>query len=294
VVDYSKTVAQVYMDTVFHAFAETDSLKALSYVEHGREYDASSEIPSWVPRWDRVESLGYSKLLMSNYPLSAGRNGVNITPQACPSIGTLPLQGIAFDHVFRTTSILPGVSWLEKSPEFQHLFSQFWSEANGAKSTFRHRVSVTELATTLTAGLSSFDDGSSVQINKVVEDLDSVLGQRFLSDFYSFVRAMQLPVFGNDSSEGHHWLYARQAGGICGTRRIFRTFRGHIGLGPGCMQAGDVVAVLDGGKVPYVLRHLTGSKHAFMGECFVYAIRNGEAYDMSEEDGVKRQTFELH
>lgn len=293
-VDYSKTVAQVYMDSVFHAFADTGSLRALSYVEHGGEYDARSEIPSWVPRWDRVETLGYSKLLMPNYPLSAGRHAVNITPQACSSTGVLPLQGIAFDHVFRTTSILPGVSWLEKYPEFKHLLPQFWSEANGARSTFQHRISVEELATTLTGGLSSFEDGSSVQINKVVEDLDSALGRRFLSEFYSFVGAMQLPLLGNDSSKGHHRLYARQAGGICGTRRIFRTFRDHIGLGPGCMQAGDVVAVLDGGKVPYVLRHLTGSQHAFMGECFVHAIRNGEAYDMSEEDGVKRQMFELH
>ncbi|KAF1911821.1 heterokaryon incompatibility protein-domain-containing protein [Ampelomyces quisqualis] len=293
-VDYSKTVAQVYTDTVFHAFAETGTLKALSYVEHGRQYDADPEIPSWVPRWDRVETMGYQKLLISNTPLSASRNGVNNTPQACPTMGVLPLQGIAFDHVLMTSSILPGVSWLEKDCEFKHLFSQMWSEANGARSTFPHRVSAIELATTLTGGLSSFEDGSSIEINIVVEDIDSVLGRRFLSDFYSFVQAMQLPVSGHDSSEGHAWLYSRQAGAISGTRRIFRTFRGHIGLGPGCMQAGDVVTVLDGGKVPYVLRHLTGSKHAFMSECFVYAIRNGEAYDMREEDGVKRQIFELH
>lgn len=54
------------------------------------------------------------------------------------------------------------------------------------------------------------------------------------------------------------------------------------------------MAVLDGGKVPYILRHLEGSKHTFMDECFICAIRNGEAYDTSEEDVVERQIFQLH
>jgi predicted sulfurtransferase len=59
------------------------------------------------------------------------------------------------------------------------------------------------------------------------------------------------------------------------------------------MQKGDVVVVLDGGKVPYMLRPRTGSQYAFLGECYVYAVRNGEAYDMAEKRGVGRQMFSL-
>lgn len=195
------------MDTVCHAFAESGSLDVL-YVEHGRQYDADSKIPSWVPRWDRVETIGYEELLELDTPLPAGRNGVNITPRSYPAMGALPLRGIAFDHVLRTTDILPGVFWLEKVTEFQQLLSQLWAEANDGRSTFLHRVSVAELATTLTGCLASSDDGS-LEIKNVLEDIDSVLGRRFLSDSYSFVQAMQLPLFGHDSSGVHGKLYSR-------------------------------------------------------------------------------------
>lgn len=93
------------MDTVFHAFAESGSLDVLSYVEHGRYYNANSEIPSLVPRWDRVETTGYQELLNLDTTLPAGHNGVNITPESCPSIGALLLQDIAFDHVLKTIDV---------------------------------------------------------------------------------------------------------------------------------------------------------------------------------------------
>jgi hypothetical protein len=62
------------------------------------------------------------------------------------------------------------------------------------------------------------------------------------------------------------------------------------------MKRGDVVAVLDGGKVPYVLRpSRVEGEHAFVGECFVRDLMSGQAYDMLQagRNGVEEREFIL-
>ncbi|KAH7414426.1 heterokaryon incompatibility protein-domain-containing protein [Phaeosphaeria sp. MPI-PUGE-AT-0046c] len=296
-VDYKKTVGQVYAETAILSMAMTRSLDVLSYVEHAGQYSTESEYPSWVPRWDRATPLGYVKLLDSNTTISAGRNEATISSLSSAHTGVLDVQGIIFDQAFRASNILPGVSWLERYRGFQALFAQLWFEINGS-STTEHHLSDVELAMTLTGGFSTFDKetgryGKDEDLSDTLEIPDSDRGRRFMTCFYSFVRKLGLPDFKNDAAHDDSEPYSMRAGVMCGSRRIFRTFGGCLGLGPGCMEAGDLVVVLDGGKVPYVLRPLGGPKYAFMGECFVYAIRNGEACAMAEKYGLPKQKFEL-
>jgi hypothetical protein len=290
-VDYGKTVAEVYTETVLQPILKTRRLHVLSYLEHNTAFEGSG-FPSWVPRWDRALSRGYSKMLNLGTPISAGRHEATISDGRSVLSGTLSLQGVLIDTTDFVSGVLPGATWLEKHRGFRYLFAQLWSQANERISTFPHSICVKELATTLTCGFAAFR-GDSEDGTNVLQDLDSEFGRKFLADFYSFVQMMELPVFHFDSSQGDGQSYAMQAGLMCHPRRIFRTSTGYLGLGPGCMQKGDVVVVLDGGKVPYMLRPRTGSQYAFLGECYVYAIRNGEAYDMAEKRGVGRQMFSL-
>jgi hypothetical protein len=61
------------------------------------------------------------------------------------------------------------------------------------------------------------------------------------------------------------------------------------------MRVGDHVVVLNGGRVPYVLRPLSGDgrEYAFMGECYVYDIMQGEIRHMLGQDGVQEKEFVL-
>ncbi|KAL1872053.1 hypothetical protein Daus18300_004422 [Diaporthe australafricana] len=76
-------------------------------------------------------------------------------------------------------------------------------------------------------------------------------------------------------------------------RRVFHCDDGGLGIGPAAMRAGDAVAVLFGGIVPYVLRPLeegggegdgdgdggSGQKWALVGECIVPTIMQGQAVE---------------
>jgi hypothetical protein len=75
----------------------------------------------------------------------------------------------------------------------------------------------------------------------------------------------------------------------CLGRELFGTRDGYIGLGDITLQGGDLVCVLFGGKMPFVLRQVEGG-YRFIGECYVHGIMLGEAL---EEGRRRSQCFDL-
>jgi hypothetical protein len=64
------------------------------------------------------------------------------------------------------------------------------------------------------------------------------------------------------------------------SRRLFKTEKGYLGLGPRSLKKEDEVALLKGGMVPLVIRK-TDNNFELVGDCYVHGIMHGEAF--SEE-----------
>ncbi|OLN96739.1 Heterokaryon incompatibility protein 6, OR allele 4 [Colletotrichum chlorophyti] len=71
------------------------------------------------------------------------------------------------------------------------------------------------------------------------------------------------------------YAYQRKVDATVFRRAAFSTEDGWIGLGPDTMRKGDVIAILSGGDVPFVLRP-TQDGHTLVGECYVEGIMYGE------------------
>ncbi|KAK7973080.1 hypothetical protein PG996_007309 [Apiospora saccharicola] len=73
-------------------------------------------------------------------------------------------------------------------------------------------------------------------------------------------------------------------------RRLYRTSKGRLGLGPTSLQAGDQVWMLRTVRVPFVLRPRDDGSYMFMGETYVHGYMKGEMKDQSDdlEDVVLR------
>lgn len=60
-------------------------------------------------------------------------------------------------------------------------------------------------------------------------------------------------------------------------------------LGSDILEKGDVVVVLFGGRIPFILREREEGGWILIGECYVHGVMNGEALkgdDVEEEDFV--------
>ncbi|KAI4164281.1 MAG: hypothetical protein LQ342_002246 [Letrouitia transgressa] len=72
-------------------------------------------------------------------------------------------------------------------------------------------------------------------------------------------------------------------------RRPFISTKGFVGLGPGCTQAGDTIAIILGAKFPYILRRVGGrdQRYTLVGEAYVQGIMYGEFM----QSGVEIEEF---
>jgi hypothetical protein len=76
------------------------------------------------------------------------------------------------------------------------------------------------------------------------------------------------------------------------TTSLFETKDGYFGLGPKTMRKDDLICVLFGSNVPFVLRRV-GDYFVLVGECFVLGLMDGEAIDRLERGQGNVQTFEI-
>jgi hypothetical protein len=67
-----------------------------------------------------------------------------------------------------------------------------------------------------------------------------------------------------------------------GNRRMVRTEKGFIGLGPRLCQPLDCIAICKGGKLPLVLRP-KGNCWELIGECYIHGVMDGTQWEALAE-----------
>jgi hypothetical protein len=79
-------------------------------------------------------------------------------------------------------------------------------------------------------------------------------------------------------------------------RRFFITDKGHIGMGPDSLQTGDIVCILYGGKVPFILRP-ESDHYLLVGESYTHGMMDGEMvtkWEANELQDAEEKDFLLH
>ena len=79
---------------------------------------------------------------------------------------------------------------------------------------------------------------------------------------------------------------------------FFVTEHGQMGLGPRLMRQRDLVCVLLGSGVPFVLREVSGGGsgdgwYELVGECYCHGIMDGEAVRELKEGRIALRDFEV-
>lgn len=73
--------------------------------------------------------------------------------------------------------------------------------------------------------------------------------------------------------------FSRQLGTTFASKRLITTIRGYVGAVPTSAKSGDLVFVLPGAQVPFILSARSDGKHRLVGEAYVHGIMQGEALD---------------
>jgi hypothetical protein len=259
--DYTKSLNDVYIEVAKCLMEKTGCLDVLSFVRGG---EAAVGLPTWAPCWQMPRE---SRCLLDSKQNFSACGRLNGWFSRCDPT-------FSDKNVVSILSIRIGmVSWCSTSTKMIDTFAPFpdsrvreaWKVYTEA---FRQR-SRTEL-------LESFSDIHPRYHAEHEKKLHMDEITAYWKDTWtnkSGADKMAKIVDENTSP----MPYASRAWYACVGRVLFFTENGFLGLGPSSMRVGDRIYILQGGKVPYVLRTQDSGASSLVGECYVHGIMMGEA-----------------
>ena len=239
VADYSLTTREVYINVTTHILRSRQTLDILNHVSHDsieREDSTPGEavhsLPSWVPDWSRLVGSGsiqmYS-LKEGDIIYQAGLDRVSPVPiQICMDERVLVVKGVLLDSILSIGS-RAGNSITSVFEQWRKLMPEADDDTCLGNQTAREAFWRTVLC----------DQWNMIRLSKLNNLIDGDIS---------------IPP---STVKQEHRLKSLINCGVSKphkTKRFFRTRSGHIGIGPSFACPDDLIVVLLGGSVPYVLR----------------------------------------
>ena len=111
-----------------------------------------------------------------------------------------------------------------------------------------------------------------------------------LASFHSSVPIEDVKVLGTDARcRGEFSMWLRRLT----TKSLFITRKGHLGMGPRFVHAGDQVCILDRAVEPHLLREVDGH-WIHIGMAHIPSLVDDNPGGMVERGELKLQAFDIH
>lgn len=271
--DYSLSVDTIFRQVTKSLIKHESSLALLSTVEDA-SLRVTLNLPSWVPDyavWQEVTILG-----MPHNPHNYHAGGEE-PPKLYDSDldDTLSIAGYEMDSIIEI-----GVFKDSRSIDSEVLMSWFQLFAT-LPEIYRNGESRDDLIWRTCIGNVG---GSTHPAHTDYARHFLAFLHRFLKDENDLRKAIGILNAGTSTRdwqqkgmEGDVYLYAISFVYITGSRRLFTTKKGYVGLGAKSVQIGDKVFVFPGGLVPFVLRGPIEGFYRLVGEAYVHGMMRGEA-----------------
>ncbi|KAK0507070.1 hypothetical protein JMJ35_010528 [Cladonia borealis] len=266
VLDYSKSVEDLYTEVTGHLIKRERSLNLLSSVEDIVDRFCMS-LPSWVPNysiWQRHTILGSSIRVPHLNFHTAGNSQVVARWQTGSRV--LELDGICYDTIETVSN-----SSLDRQTEDENVVLE-WLDL--AEPLIRRGFRIEGFWRALIGERKKGDFPGPEQYGT---PFDSYLAH---AKSHQQGHTQILDTRRRQDSSGITNPLVKQAtlGYVAPNRKFFTTTKDLIGLGPRSMCKGDIICIMSGGRVPYVLRE-ERDHHRLIGEAYVHGLMEGQAVD---------------
>jgi hypothetical protein len=299
---YTMTTEQLYLEATLRIIDEEGSLEILRSSPH---HDEQSCFPSWVQDWSMTaREVNDFKRPGGSYPLYNAGGDLGCVRVCCHSV--LALEGAQVD----TVSHVAAICEFEDTPDFIRVLLEWESviESHGTglqgtymngqtrSDAFRSTLSgdVVRSSRSLTRGFGApprvyfrTGDYSSGRRRRLGDESDEELCRNWWTVILLERGALEP---GTEVELHPNWTpHIQSLVTRVKDRRLFLTEQGLMGIGPPQTAEGDIVAVLRGGEVPFVLRKSKKQGHTqeqcgdlskqcfeLVGRCYVHGIMDGQ------------------
>lgn len=273
----NKSVRDVFRDATRLTIQEGHNLLPLLavYRRTGEREDDVVRLPSWVPSWHQSWTPDLDPHPLSrDYAATLGHE-LNVADQSPVCTDEIGLKGIFVDGTLGASvediARNDVVDW--KDPSTSAHFDSLEELIRSHSSTKMIANVGKTVARVLCAGKNA--------ATKLATD-DDLLGYNELKLSMKSTDGLSSPHELSISSRASQYAAALKR--AYHRRKFFITANGRAGLGPATMRTDDVVVVLYGARVPFVLRRV-GEKFELIGPCYVDGVMEGQAVKEHEDRG---------
>ena len=298
--DYSMSCEVVYYQLTIYLISCL-GLNLLSYCAY---FDPMLGLPSWVPNWNMPflsRLWGGKTALFSVAPRSRP------TPSVLELV-VLQVRGVRIDSV-RAIGIT-GVNLVEDARPFLHSFSELvelsgncYTTKDKSEAVWRTPIADRECSALETrratekslaswmelTETSNHDKTEEDKIPKILEDSTSAESANEELDGIESSKVNQIPPYPEVDEGGFVYSYANILYDTAFLRRGFVSSKGYLGLGPQYTREGDIMVIIFGADMPYILRKLENGQYMLIGEAYVHGIMDGEFMQTNPEP----ETFDI-
>ncbi|KAF2825100.1 HET-domain-containing protein [Ophiobolus disseminans] len=276
-VDYSPTtsVKDLYTMTTVKIIEHEKLLDILSSVRIDKGYQ-DEQLPSWVTDWSGIHWGGPRSSVL----LSTDRE----TQSSSSACGVFAAEvSLDANHAELTTRgmIIDEIVPLASDPPLIHL--QYWDAKHWAHVEHTILQTGNTIYKTKDGITDALRRSLTFNLNENREEL-TTFHDRDYNAWWTHVSSPETAL--STEERALAVLFEKSIDDTSAGQGFGVTSKGYICVMQDGMGAGDVIAVLRGGQVPYVLRPVEGGKYEFLGEVYVHGLMNGEALllgDLTEE-----------
>ncbi|KAF7937289.1 uncharacterized protein EAE98_001603 [Botrytis deweyae] len=282
------TENELYHDVAIHALTKDIQILTPSIFFKSIDHE-SLDLPSWVPDWRKrrqTNELGTYNA-SGSFKFKLNKVYVKINDE---SRNELRIHGTSFDSLAKTSITIkhPDVSYLDPHTN-NNMLLELWTFVSKSKRyptshTVFHAFWQTLVGSKTESGKLPCPDSFAEIISLL---LDASTGQTPSLEGQTYSPRQQKPL-GKGRLElanlarrlpGQIFQELREAMKfVLKNRRWGITRKGYFGLFPRYAEEGDVVYVMEGCDVPYLLREVDEkNRFRLVGECYVFGIMDGEA-----------------
>lgn len=281
--DYSKTCQQVYTDAA-RALLQHGHTDVLVFSQFPKKY---TDLPTWVPDWTTTIQEPCGGCIADAQFYASGGKSVEIVSTVSPDAERLiAINGVRVDMINQVAT-----PWLPTLVSYHHDWEQsitFVSEIGSfcdqsdhlARPIYRSSTQREEAVWRILCG--DFD-----RFSRLGRSRARATGPDLLEGF----KLLKAGFTSNEARDDPSPLlnsYTVCMGDMF-KRRPFLSAQGYVGLAPSHAEVGDVIAIIYGAIVPFVLRELANGQFELVGEAYVHGIMDGEFV----EDNPSTETFVL-
>ncbi|KAK2051108.1 HET domain-containing protein [Colletotrichum caudatum] len=317
--DYSKSTRDIYIDFTRRLIRRDRSLEVLLTAGPWNPYNGVDVgLPSWTPDYRGISGVDIRYLAASHlghFNASKDRKHSHI-PSGSPSgQSTLVVEGVIIDTVSQTAFLGKGES---RRNAVMEMFGPVHRHARPKESlSFRALFETMILYNATMYGDSSEENTTEIQKeNKLrltlgfIHDFEEFYRAKGSArgvgmDMTSFKSALETDTFEEPVQKYHDlrksdpdalfWLREEYAARVEGATdghltNIFSTADGYLGRGLSSVMDGDIVAVLFGSRLPFVLRKTEeNSAYQLVSPCYVAGVMSGELMERVRHSGEESQ-----